>query len=509
VKKLLVLWDPRNPLVSVTSVVEALQLDPELRVRTVTFEDIGHPTLPNFAFGRDHVLDDHETDALLWIEGGPLPGWFETFRGLKACWLINTHLEPSLLEDLRSTFDIVFTSRLRDTADEQARWLPLAAAGGISMPIPWGVSLLKDDPRPPAHAAAEQALVAAGAELRSGSTSVVVAMGNGDRTHPGIYDALRSGAVVVADADSDLRGIATPGDHLEVLRSGEDIASFVRDLLKDPDRLARISSRGPAIVNHLHLPEMRAAQIREGLWPCRRVLSGRHHHPRVSILVTCFRYLRRLRFCLESLARQDLAPGSLEIVVADPGSPDGLAAHLEDFADRHPGLRVVHLPLDTRYHRNRGVGINRAFDESRGQVVIGIDGDLIFPPSLIRFLEQQVLHAPNRIFGVRRSFVTQSDTEKILRGELDPFAEFDRLSCSNGDGEVNPYVGVLGYCQAVHRKAFARARYPEELDMVNQSDIVFVERLGREAGVAPRFLEDQVVLHLWHPRNWQGTTENL
>jgi glycosyltransferase involved in cell wall biosynthesis len=212
---------------------------------------------------------------------------------------------------------------------------------------------------------------------------------------------------------------------------------------------------------------------------------------------------------LESLARQNLPAGSLEIVVADPGSPDGLAEALEQFAGQYPGIRLVHYPLNPRYHRNRGYGINRAFEASRGQVVIGIDGDLVFPPSLIGFLEERVLHGPDHVYGVKRSFVGKEDTERILRGELDPFAEFDRLSASEGDGEEKGFVGVLGYCQAVRRGAFACARYPEEFDVVNQSDIVFVERLGREASVTASFLEDQTVLHLWHPRNWMGTSESL
>jgi len=262
-------------------------------------------------------------------------------------------------------------------------------------------------------------------------------------------------------------------------------------------------------VEHLHRPDLRAAQIREALWPSYRVLGGAHHRPRISILVTCFRYLRRFRVCLESLARQRLTPGSLEIVVADPGSPDGLLDHLREFASAHPELKIVHLPLDPRYHRNRGVGINRAFDASTGQVVVGIDGDLVFPPSLLGDLERQVLQDPTRVYGVSRSFIPKEDTERILSGDLDPFAEFERLSRSKGDGEEKAYVGVLGYCQAVHRRAFALARYPEELDMVNQSDIAFVERLRREAGTTPLFLESRTVLHLWHPRNWQGTTENL
>jgi glycosyltransferase involved in cell wall biosynthesis len=254
---------------------------------------------------------------------------------------------------------------------------------------------------------------------------------------------------------------------------------------------------------------MRAIQICQGLWPHHRVLSGKGHQPRISILVTCHRYLRRLRICLESLAHQDLPPGSLEIVVADPGSPDGLSTHLEEFAHKYFGLRVVHLPLDARYHRNRGVGINRAFDVSTGRVIIGIDGDLVFPPGLVGVLEEHVLKAPERVYGVRRIFLGKEETEKILMGMTDPLSDFERLSGSEGDGEEKAFVGVLGYCQAVDRKAFARARYPEEFDMVNQSDIVFVDRLASEAQVTPQYLAEQAVLHLWHPRNWAGTSDFL
>ena len=74
---------------------------------------------------------------------------------------------------------------------------------------------------------------------------------------------------------------------------------------------------------------------------------------------------------------------------------------------------------------------------------------------------------------------------------------------------MDGHLGVLGYCQAVDRKAFAKARYPREIDRVNQSDIIFVERLRKFAGVKPQYLGDQVVLHLWHPRNWNGTETQL
>jgi hypothetical protein len=508
-KILLVLWDPENPIVPAAPVVQALIAGGEADVRALTFDELGHPTLPNGAFQLRPLLGREEPDGILWIEGGPLPADLKQFRCPKACWLLNTHLEPTLLDDVGPLFDRVFSASLRDTAEEKARWLPGAAGEGSPFAAPAGVSLLLDDPKPPQHLEAEQILVAAARDFGPTSTPVVMCLGNGGQVHPMLFEGLRSGAALVADPGSDLRGIAHVGEHLEVYPSKDALTGFVRDLLKDPDRLARLAARGPAIIDHLHQPSMRATQICQGLWPHHRILSGKDYKPRMSILVTCYRYLQRFRVCLESLVRQDLPPGSLEIVVADPGSPDGLFAYLEDFALKHPQLRVVHLPLDSRYRRNRGVGINRAFDVSSGRVMISIDADIVFPPHLIGELADHVEKSPREVFGVSRVFLPKDLTERILAGALDPFVEFTALSRSTGDGEGHPHIGVLGYCQAVHRSAFARARYPEEFDQVNQSDIVFVERLTRWSGVRPRFLEEQKVLHLWHPRNWMGTNDLL
>jgi len=508
VKRLLVLWDPQNPIVPVAPIIQALGTLPDLRLRTLTFQEVGHPTLPNGAFNLPIDPSEGMPDGILWIEGGPLPGNLQDYSCPKACWLINTSLEPSLLEDIGSRFDRVFSASLRDCAEERAMWLPLAGESANPVDVPRGISILLADPKPPEQAQIEQLLASQVLENES-NVPIVLALGNGGQPHPLFFDCLRSGAAVVADPGIDLRGLAHVGEHLDVFPSVNELPEFLRRLSGDSDRLSRLSSRGPAVVRHLHEHSLRAHRILEGLWPQARTLSGATYRPRVSVLVTCHRYLHRFRVCLESLARQNLPAGALEIVVADPASPDGLAEALEQFAAQYPAIRVIHVPVDPRYHRNRGLGINRAFEASRGPVIIAIDGDIVFPTHLLGILEEAVLRESRHVYGIRRSFVGREETERILSGELNPFAEFDRLSRSPGDGEESPFVGVLGYCQAVHRDAFARTRYPEEFDVVNQSDIVFVERLGREAGVTARFLGEHRVLHLWHPRNWQGTSESL
>jgi hypothetical protein len=372
-----------------------------------------------------------------------------------------------------------------------------------------GISIFTDDPAPPAQVALDIAIREALESLPVPKTPVHFSLGHAGRVHSRLFDSLRSGAAVVVDSETDLRGIAHAGDHLEVLPQNGHLREFVQDLIRDETRLARLASRGPEIVSHLHSPSVRAADLCDALWPRREILGGKDFRPVVSLLVTCHRFRRRLRFCLESLARQELPQGVLEVVVADPESPDGLAEYLREFAESSPHLRVVRLPLDARYCRNRGYSIDRAFEASSGDVVIGIDGDIVFSPHLVGQLADSVLVSPGNVFGVRRVFLDRSTTELILAGSGDPFRDFERLSLADGDGQENSFVGVLGYCQATTRAAFAKARYPREFDMVNQSDIVFVERLEKEAGVKPRFLGEAKVLHLWHPRNWAGTSELL
>jgi hypothetical protein len=506
-KRLLVLWDPENPMAQVGPVVQAL--GERMEVKELTLADISHRTLPNGAFDIRPLAERWKADGLLWIEGGPFPGDLEKLPIRKGAWLLNTHHEPTLASFASPLFDCRLGAELALSADESFRWIPLASGTGSPPAPPRGISVLLDDPKPPYHARMERGLREAAQGLPPPPVPVVFSLGQGGSVHPHFFEALRSGAAVLADSQADLRGLVHAGDHAEVLPDGAAVHEFLKELIGDRKRLLRLGERGPEIVRHLHTPDLRARQILESLSPTHTVLGGKDWVPAVSILVTCHRYRKRLAVCLESLARQELPEGTLEIVVADPESPDGLRDHLESFARKYSHLRVIHLPLDVRYRRNRGVGINRAFDASLGGIIISIDGDIVFPPHLVRRLMEEVEKSPGMVFGVGRVFLPRETTEEVLSGAIDPFVGFHELLYSPGDGEEQRHVGVLGYCQAVRRTAFSKARYPEEFDMVNQSDIVFVERLAQWAGVRPKFLDEEAVLHLWHPRNWTGTSDFL
>ncbi|MBI3831172.1 MAG: FkbM family methyltransferase [Planctomycetes bacterium] len=241
------------------------------------------------------------------------------------------------------------------------------------------------------------------------------------------------------------------------------------------------------------------------------VMNGRDEKIDVSILVCCHRYLQRFRIFAQSICRQEFDLSRVEVVVANPHSPDGVSSFLEtirsalETQDTGPFFREV--LIDPKHYRNRGLQIQAAFKTSSGTVAIGMDCDLVLPPDFLRRVVRSVNEHSNSVIGVYRRFLTPGTTEKILAGLVDPFGSFQQVAMEDEE-ENQGYRGVLGYCQAIKRHHWEKVGYPEEFDNIAKSDVSFVERLAG-VGVSPLFLRDVYVLHLHHPRNWDGTKDYL
>jgi len=230
--------------------------------------------------------------------------------------------------------------------------------------------------------------------------------------------------------------------------------------------------------------------------------------PKISILVGCYRYLQRFRIFAQSILAQDYPKNAIEVVVANPTSPDGLSAYLKLLQNvTTEGPFYKEATLGDQYRRNRGYMIQRAFELSAGQIVIGMDCDLILPPNFLRRISNELTLNPDCVVGVYRRFLSEGTTARILTGELDSkrdFGVFETEDCE----EENGYRGVLGYCQAVNRHHWEAVKYPEEFDNIAISDVKFNERLQAQ-GVKCHFVKDLTLCHLHHPRNWEGTTDFL
>lgn len=227
----------------------------------------------------------------------------------------------------------------------------------------------------------------------------------------------------------------------------------------------------------------------------------------VSILTCCNRYLQRFRLYAQSICRQDYDLSRVEVIVANPESPDGLGVYLESLRLAYPAPRFENVLVDAIHWRNRGFLIQAAFERSEGKIVIGMDCDLILPSYFIRRIVETIQLNPMRVVGVYRNFLTAQTTAEILTSRLDPFSNFDVLQNEDHE-EERGFRGVLGYCQATTREAWERTGYPIEYDEIAKSDVAFIEQLGK-IHVTPLFISDLKVLHLNHARNWMGTDKFL
>jgi glycosyltransferase involved in cell wall biosynthesis len=92
---------------------------------------------------------------------------------------------------------------------------------------------------------------------------------------------------------------------------------------------------------------------------------------RVSVVIPVYNSERFLAECLDSVLGQDLPADQFEIVAVDDGSTDRSGAILDEYAARHPNVRVVHEENSGWPGRPRNVGLAAA----RGRYVFFADSD--------------------------------------------------------------------------------------------------------------------------------------
>ena len=96
----------------------------------------------------------------------------------------------------------------------------------------------------------------------------------------------------------------------------------------------------------------------------------------ISIIVPVYNNVQYLREALDSVLTQGL--DSLEVITVDDGSTDGSGIIMDDFASKHPFVRVIK-------QENKGVAAarNAALDCATGTYIAFLDGDDVLRPGAL------------------------------------------------------------------------------------------------------------------------------
>ncbi len=254
-------------------------------------------------------------------------------------------------------------------------------------------------------------------------------------------------------------------------------------------------------------PDLLSLQARgtEQMLPHDLTIQRPHTPCQLSVIMTCYRFLQRLRLSLRNWCHQTLAPSSYEVLVVNPESPDGTHEYLATVARSYPELAICEVAVEASLATNKGAMINRAVNASRGTWIWLTDADCLFSPTAAAGVLGHVQDRPQRLFYGRRRHLTTAHTDALLSSRIDGLHDFEALTHLN-DSRI-PDNEPWGYTQIVHRSTFERVRYRE--DMENYvSDGLFIEECKRLA-ILPEQIDGLYCFHLVHPFAWYGTTRFL
>lgn len=103
---------------------------------------------------------------------------------------------------------------------------------------------------------------------------------------------------------------------------------------------------------------------------------------KLSVIVPVYNVEKFLPRCLDSLLRQGMQPGEWEVICVNDGSPDGCAAILADYAERHPDVfRII-----TQENQGLGAARNTGTDQAQGEWVTYLDSDDYLVDGAYRYL---------------------------------------------------------------------------------------------------------------------------
>ncbi|MEW2496006.1 CDP-glycerol glycerophosphotransferase family protein [Streptomyces nodosus] len=109
--------------------------------------------------------------------------------------------------------------------------------------------------------------------------------------------------------------------------------------------------------------------------------------PRFSVIVPVFKVQGFLRECLDSVLGQSYA--DFEVIAVDDCSPDGCGAILDEYAERDPRVRVLHLPENVGLGRARNAGMPYA----TGDFLFFLDSDDTLTPGALRAIADRLEEA--------------------------------------------------------------------------------------------------------------------
>ena len=216
-----------------------------------------------------------------------------------------------------------------------------------------------------------------------------------------------------------------------------------------------------AVVNNRRQQKRLWAEIKDEEWPF------------VSVVLPVFNEELVVAKTLDALKASDYP--RLEVVAVNDGSTDGTLAVLIEYAKTWPDLRVIDQP-----NGGKSAASNHGIAQSRGEIVVTLDGDTLFEPQTIKMFARHFL-APRhgKIVGAVAGHVKVGNRRNLLTA----WQSLEYLSgiCVTrmAEGLMGAISIVPGACAAWRREALLEAGGYSHDTLAEDADLTLsLQQLG-------------------------------
>ena len=177
--------------------------------------------------------------------------------------------------------------------------------------------------------------------------------------------------------------------------------------------------------------------------------------PKISFLIPLFNEADHVREMLRSILELEYPTELLEVVIALAPSSDRTAAHLEDFAQQNPKLKIHVLPNRAM---NTAVGRNLCLEAATGELVMNFSGHAIADANLLAVLVSKIDELPGDIVGVGCGICSTSTSSwlgsaiaTVLSSPLGGVRTVDSSYNATRDGPARSIAFTLYKAQALRQ----------------------------------------------------------
>lgn len=163
-----------------------------------------------------------------------------------------------------------------------------------------------------------------------------------------------------------------------------------------------------------------------------RALPQLASYPPVTIMIPCHNEGDNVRETIAYALAQDYP--DFEVIAVNDGSTDDTLAILCELAAANPRLRVINLATN----QGKAMGLRAATLLSRGEIVIGIDGDSLLDPAATRWMVRHFINNP-RVGAVTGNPRVRNRSTLIGRIQV---------------GEFSAIVGMIKRAQRTYGRIF-------------------------------------------------------